>query len=322
MTALAGQLQVHSTEEQAEVVAPWELNLRQISPGAFETSMQYASLGDIMIYRDCWSQRGIASCALPRDYFFLGAGAKPDNGIDWCGKEANEQTLALALPGTQVDFTMPSQTTYVGMLLPVRYLNTLLDDGKSHGSTDTSYHAGPGHGKRLIARMNWTIDHCLANPGLLGDPAQRNELEACLIDDLARLGYHPENEPSRMRISAKRKTLRLALEYCESIRGKISVPQFAEDLSVNQRSLELAFRSCLGITPRQYLHYRRLHGVHEELRRLPPDSRSITEVANNWGFTELGRFSGEYKKLFGELPSATLNRATARPPLRLVDLLR
>lgn len=323
MTAMIGQVQVHSTEEQAEVVAPWDASLRQISPGAFEGSMQFASLNDILVYRDCWSQRTLAGAALPGDYFMIGGITKPAHGFNWCGKDTDEQRLAIALPDTQVDFLMPSQTTYVAMILPVRYLNALFGDGETASTRRSFYHYScpPGLGERLLARVSFIIDHCLANPGLLEDPTHRDELELCVIDDLAEIDFSQKNVPSRMPISARRKLLRRALEYGESIRDKISVPQFSEQLKINRRSLERAFRECLGITPRQYLLYRRLHGVHGDLRRLPPRSHHITEVANNWGFTELGRFSGDYKNLFGELPRDTLNRSTAREPQRLVDLL-
>lgn len=324
MTALAGQVQARSTEEQAEVVAPWDICLRQTSPGAFEGSMQYASLGDILIYRDCWSQSGVASCALPEGYLAVATSARPvDSMVNWCGKRVNEQTLAVALPNTQVDFIMPSQTPYLAMLLPARYLNTLFGDSKSRSSLAKFYHHAchPELGKRLIARLNWIIEYCLANPDLLEDPSHRNAFETCLIDDLAEMGFGLAHEPSRISLSARRKTFILALEYCESIRTKISVPQFAAQLSINRRTLELVFRENLGITPRQYLLSRRLHGAHQELRLLPPGTRSVTDVASDWGFTELGRFAGAYKNLFGELPSDTLNKAIARAPRKFTDLL-
>jgi len=38
-------------------------------------------------------------------------------------------------------------------------------------------------------------------------------------------------------------------------------------------------------------------------------SQTVTDVAMHFGFLELGRFSVEYRRAFGERPSATLRRA-------------
>jgi AraC-like DNA-binding protein len=38
------------------------------------------------------------------------------------------------------------------------------------------------------------------------------------------------------------------------------------------------------------------------------DTDDVTVIAERWGFSHLGRFAGNYQKIFGEKPSQTLRR--------------
>ena len=52
-----------------------------------------------------------------------------------------------------------------------------------------------------------------------------------------------------------------------------------------------------------YLKELRFEQAHLEL--MHNEHLSVTDVAFKWGFTHLGRFSQEYKRRYGELPSFT-----------------
>jgi AraC family ethanolamine operon transcriptional activator len=48
--------------------------------------------------------------------------------------------------------------------------------------------------------------------------------------------------------------------------------------------------------------------VRRELRDADSGRTSVTGAATHWGFFHSGQFSAAYHKVFGELPSATLNK--------------
>ncbi|KPA91481.1 transcriptional regulator containing an amidase domain and an AraC-type DNA-binding HTH domain [Pseudomonas asplenii] len=89
----------------------------------------------------------------------------------------------------------------------------------------------------------------------------------------------------------------------EHLHEPLSVESLAEQAGVSVRTLFAGFRSFRNTSPMAYMRELRLERVHEELTR--NEQASVTEVAFKWGFAHLGRFAQEYKRRYGELPSAT-----------------
>jgi AraC-like DNA-binding protein len=79
-------------------------------------------------------------------------------------------------------------------------------------------------------------------------------------------------------------------------------------LAVSERTLRKAFYRTHGIPPCRHLRMMRLSQARRALLSADPDIVTVTEIATGFGFIELGRFSVEYRKVFGESPSQTLQR--------------
>jgi AraC-like DNA-binding protein len=86
------------------------------------------------------------------------------------------------------------------------------------------------------------------------------------------------------------------------------VPDICAIIGVPPRTLHKACQEQLGISPQRFMALRRLHLTRHALLRADHRVTTVTNIAMEHGFWELGRFAGAYKSLFGETPSATLRR--------------
>jgi transcriptional regulator GlxA family with amidase domain len=80
-------------------------------------------------------------------------------------------------------------------------------------------------------------------------------------------------------------------------------------LTVSERTLRKAFHRTHGVPPCRHLRMLRLSQARRALLSADGNLVTVTEIATGFGFVELGRFSVEYRKVFGESPSLTLSRA-------------
>jgi len=86
------------------------------------------------------------------------------------------------------------------------------------------------------------------------------------------------------------------------------LPEVCEALGVSRRTLSYCCQEFLGMAPKRYFFLRRIYMVRRALRQAERNLTTVTEIATRYGFWEFGRFSVQYKALFGETPSATLRR--------------
>lgn len=88
----------------------------------------------------------------------------------------------------------------------------------------------------------------------------------------------------------------------------VQLDLLAQAAGVRPRTLEAHFKMFLGTTPLGWVRRMRLARARQEFIRRGPNA-TVTTVALSGGFSQLGRFAAEYRKAFGELPSATIQRA-------------
>jgi AraC-like DNA-binding protein len=91
-----------------------------------------------------------------------------------------------------------------------------------------------------------------------------------------------------------------------------SMAHICKELSIDERVLRRCCQAYLGLGPARYLRLLRMQRVRHELRNGTYGTTTVTQVVQRHGFGEVGRFATEYRALYDELPSTTLNRSLGR----------
>jgi AraC family ethanolamine operon transcriptional activator len=144
----------------------------------------------------------------------------------------------------------------------------------------------------------------------------RNDLENLLLRFVVD-ALTLERSLSMSCMTSQKKTADRAFDYALS---RCETPPSVDDLcrhvGVSRRNLQICFQDAFGVSPSQFLRFARLNAVRRELMAHAATGRrvSIGDVAASWGFWHWSRFAGNYRDLFGELPSQTLQNNSFSVP--------
>jgi AraC-like DNA-binding protein len=146
-------------------------------------------------------------------------------------------------------------------------------------------------------------------PDLLTLPEVARSLEQQLIHLMIRCVI--EGASSGMTTGGRRHDAIVA-RFEEFLEAHPDTPLYLTEIcgaiGVSERTLRISCEEHLGMGPIRYLSLRRMHLVRRALLRADPSTATVTRLATDRGFWELGRFSVTYRALFGESPSESLRR--------------
>ena len=238
------------------------------------------------------------------------------NPSTWYGMESPQGTLLTTPPGQPIDgCTVPSFSCVAITMAPALWERCRVLAGCEGAAIPgctarvlpapvfQSWH------QRLQRLRGWLLDGTDC-------PQQRKRTMAETTDLVTEVGVAAWEMSSKEVIGndSLRNRARLARRAEGWLRAHyaepVHVPDLCEALQVSRRELEYAFRDNFELSPRVFLQNLRLNAIHRSLRLAQVHGRmaSVTEIALEHGVTHLGRFSAQYRALFGELPWASLRR--------------
>ena len=118
---------------------------------------------------------------------------------------------------------------------------------------------------------------------------------------------HTEQQGRRGAMASRLEAVARAEAYMRAhVSSRVPLSKLCRIVGLSERGLRNAFYGVRGMGPKRCLLAERLQGVRRALCDSTARSNTVTNIATEFGFKELGRFAAIYRETFGEVPSETL----------------
>ena len=107
---------------------------------------------------------------------------------------------------------------------------------------------------------------------------------------------------------------RAAAYLLEHLEAPVPLSRVCRMVGRSERGLRDAFYAAYQMSPKQWVLAQRLQRARRALIDIRSAEVTVTRVAMDNGFNQLGRFAGTYRQVFGETPSETLRGHLAELP--------
>lgn len=301
-------------DEFRQIIQGWNLDFLQLDRGEFDAGVLQASIGQALFsygrFNRSFDQRGSAPSAMWTFALF----SERSTPIIWHERECSNNTMIIYRPGFEIDcVSRPGFEVYT-LSYTEKHLDAICAELGLPGIKKLVQNSDYGHfsiedlesGRRVVQNI---VDSLTTDPFSINNKNLAFSLEQDIPENilsiLSRSSPAPQARPSK-RSNAVRRIKKYLAEYSHD---PVSISALCSIAQVSERTLQYAFKEHYGVSPKSYLKHFRLNGVRKCILHRNSDKTKVNEIANNWGFWHMGQFAADYRKLFGELPSATLQNS-------------
>ena len=279
---------------QCSATPGWVQQYQQMSPGHFAGQVRYLDLHGVQVYEECMNTR-------VEQHFNAPAGA-----LAFCF-DASDNALYLLNGESRNTWITPVNYREVAVVFGPQFVQRHgLDMAKLEG-----LFMAPLSCQQNALFTRW-LSGTLTRLSALTDPISRDALTQQLLDDclfiLDNACVCLDGSSLQKRNEERQLMARIGEWAADAPDETANLLELAQIAGVPLRQLQQGFKTYTGMSPAQWLRLRRLNGARREL--LSTTDTTVAEVAMNWSFWHLGRFSNSYRALFQELPSETLKRSS------------
>jgi AraC family transcriptional regulator, ethanolamine operon transcriptional activator len=291
---------------------PWEVLAMPLGPGPFHNRKVFLATPNCILYHESFASRLRVRALSPEGMLACSVPIRSGSRTSYFNLPLHERGLPAMLPGAAEAVLDVGQRHYM-VLIRLALLRRLLS-GEQLARLEAAAGShclavSPEVVQRLGRWLNAILTRTHQAPEMLRHTAAVQTLERELVVRLAGALTLSVGRELPQRSSLRQRGFDRAIEHIRyADLTALDPTTLCAVAGASQRTLEYAFQERLGLSPAAFIRQLRLHALRRELLASRLGESSVTELAYHLGFTQLGRLAGDYRRVFGERPSATLAR--------------
>jgi AraC family ethanolamine operon transcriptional activator len=311
-TVARGTITTGSVEEHAQSTgALWNLDHTPLSAGGFGSRTVFVATPRVTVYRERWTRPLHVHGELRRDQIvFVLPEDSPRPFRLWGGDFVKAGVMPYAMSSAEVDFVAVEDYSGAMVILDGDFFAAVTRkcglEGLGRGGFLVPDRVGSQRLRRLVHFALTSDENRFAATWPRVD-LYEDELADALLAAIAPGRTLPAQTPHAT-TSLRAQVYRRCTEYAREKSFDVSVPDLCQIAGASRRTVEYAFLERLGVPPARFLRLCRYQRAFSVLASSARGDTTVSSLATSLGFSELGRFAVEYRKLYGERPSETLRR--------------
>jgi AraC family ethanolamine operon transcriptional activator len=293
-----------------------DLAITQLTPEPCRGHLLRASLGDMGFDAGAFDGDLRVRGVMARKAFSLVSVMEQEGVLNQWGHRIEEGDIIAIPPGGELDGRFQGHVAYAVVTAPWGLVMQRAEAFEWLADpcfwTEPAVYSPPPEARAACKRVLQGCSGLLRTLGA-GVPSGavaflRNELLDGLLTALAEVKVEGARRQGALNAA---RIVRGAEDFLESggARQAVQIEDICVALNISRRTLYRAFHDLLDVSPKAYLRLKNMSAARARLLDAGDRPTTVTQVALDQGFWELGRFSGAYRTMFGESPSETLRAA-------------
>jgi AraC family transcriptional regulator, ethanolamine operon transcriptional activator len=300
---------IRDLSEHSKTLTDWSLNYEQLSQGQFEGCLREIWVEGIQLFEESLSRSILQHGEVRKDCLSFSVFNRLDSDARWFGKPIQKNDIAWCGFKEEIMIQTPENCSLLVLSVPKELLVGLTDNPYSKAGTLMA----PALAQSFRHDFNSIIYSMSKYSLLLNQDAAIRQFKSD-IREIMMLLFQAQDDALERKGISRQKAKEIVCQSKDVILGHpdvaITVDELCQITHTSRRALQNYFLKVTGQSPAIFLKNIRLNGVRRSMFEFPESN--ICDLATQWGFWHLSQFTCDYKRLFGELPSQTINTLRAK----------